>query len=304
MTHKFVQLRLLDFIILFSLALIWGSAFGAIKIAVEMTGPLSLVAVRTFIGCVALLLFLSLTGGLKIDFRQLPYRRLLAISLIGTALPFFLISWAEQFVDSAVAGLLNGAGPLVAVLGGHFVTRDELLTRGKLLGVLVGLCGMVILLRDGLSVMGSASVWGQLALILAFGCYASGNLMVRGQRALSAMQLACFSLGISTLVIIPLALWLETPEPIGWSLPVWAALLWLSLISTALGFTLRYILIARAGAGFTANVGFLIPVVAVLIGYFVLGEEVTGLTIFAMLVILLSLFITKQAGVRLGGRNV
>jgi len=303
MSHNLVRPQLLDFAILFALAVIWGSAFGAIKIAVADTGPFTLVGVRTALGASALFIVLGLTGGLRINVSQLSWRRLTAIALIGTALPFFLISWAEQYVDSAIAGLLNGAGPLVTALGGHFITRDELLTRARLMGILIGLCGMLILLQDGLVQIGSSSVHGQLALIFAFGCYAAGNLMVRGRTGLGPVQLACSSLLISSLVTVPAAFLLESPAPFSWPLPVWGALLWLSLVSTALGFSLRYLLISRAGAGFTANVGYLIPVVAVAIGYFGLGERVTVSTVFAMLIILLSLYITRQAGIKLRNRN-
>ena len=299
MSHDFIRPKPLDFVILLLLAVIWGSAFGAVKIAVDSTGPFSLVAARTLIGFLALWLLLAFSGGLKLDYACLPYRRLLAIAIIGTLLPFFLISWAEQTVDSAVAGLLNGAGPLVTVLGAHFITRDELMTKGRLLGVLVGLIGIVLLMQDGLAKLGTSSIPGQLALIVAFGCYAAGNLMVRGRSLLTPVQLAASSLLISAVISVPAALWLEAPAPQDWPWVVWGALLWLAIISTAFAFSLRYILIERAGAGFMANVGYLIPVVALLIGFFLLDEAITPMTMLAMAMILISLYITRAEGIRL-----
>ncbi|MGB1894094.1 MAG: DMT family transporter [Candidatus Puniceispirillaceae bacterium] len=303
MRHDFVRPKPLDFGILLLLSIIWGSAFGAIKIAVDSTGPLSLVAARTLIGFLVLFIFLAIFGGLKLDYAKLPYRRLLAIGLVGTLLPFFLISWAEQTVDSAVAGLLNGAGPLVTVLGAHFITRDELMTKGRLLGVLVGLLGIILLMQDGLNKLGTESLLGQLALVVAFGCYAAGNLLVRGRSLLTPVQLAASSLFISALISVPAAIWLEAPAPQSWPLQVWGAILWLAIISTAFAFSLRYVLIERAGAGFMANVGYLIPVVAVLIGFFILGESVSLTTLLAMTVILISLYITRRAGIRLRNKD-
>lgn len=299
MSHDFIRPKPLDFVILLVLSIIWGSAFGAIKIAVDSTGPFSLVAVRTLVGFLVLFVFLALSGGLKLDFARLPYRRLLAIGFVGTLLPFFLISWAEQTVDSAVAGLLNGAGPLVTVLGAHFITRDELMTKGRLAGVLLGLVGIIILMQDGLEKLGTGSLLGQIALVVAFGCYAAGNLMVRGVKLLTPVQLAAFSLAFSSLISVPAALWLEAPTPQSWSLEVWGALLWLAVVSTAFAFSLRYVLIRRAGAGFVANVGYLIPIVAVLIGFFFLDERITPMTVLAMLIILLSLYVTRRAGIKL-----
>jgi drug/metabolite transporter (DMT)-like permease len=214
-------------------------------------------------------------------------------------LPFFLISWAEQFVDSSVAGLLNGTGPLVTVLGAHFITRDELLTKGRLAGILVGLGGVAILLYDGLAQLGGQSLFAQLALILAFSCYAGGNLMVRGVRGITPVQLTGFSLALSSVLALPLAYLLEQPEPARWSADVWLALLWLGLVSTAFAFSLRYVLIRRAGAGFMSNVGYTIPIVAVVIGVVLLGEAVTIPKLAAFLVILASLYITRHVGVKL-----
>jgi len=299
MSHDFIRPKPLDFVILLVLSIIWGSAFGAIKIAVDSTGPFSLVAVRTLVGFLVLFVFLAFSGGLKLDFARLPYRRLLAIGFVGTLLPFFLISWAEQTVDSAVAGLLNGAGPLVTVLGAHFITRDELMTKGRLAGVLLGLVGIIILMQDGLEKLGTGSLLGQIALVVAFGCYAAGNLMVRGVKLLTPVQLAACSLAFSSLISVPAALWLEAPTPQSWSLEVWGALLWLAVVSTAFAFSLRYVLIRRAGAGFVANVGYLIPIVAVLIGFFFLDERITPMTVLAMLIILLSLYVTRRAGIKL-----
>jgi len=297
-SHHVSKPQPLDFFILLVLSVIWGSAFGAIKIAVDGSAPLSVVAARTTIGGVGILLWLALSGGLKLNWRGLPWGRLVAIASLGTLLPFFLISWAEQFVDSSVAGLLNGTGPLVTVLGAHFITRDELLTKGRLFGVLLGLGGVFILMYDGVNKLGGSSLIAQLALMLAFSCYAGGNLMVRGLASITPVQLTGFSLILSSVVAIPLAVVLERPDPVSWSADVWAALMWLGLVSTAFAFSLRYVLINRAGAGFMSNVGYTIPLVAVLIGLVVLGEAVTLPKLLALLVILASLYITRRAGVK------
>ena len=299
MSHTIRKPQPLDFLILLVLSVIWGSAFGAIKIAVDGSAPFSVVAARTVIGGLGICLWLAVSGGFRLDWRALPWGRLSAIAFLGTLLPFFLISWAEQYVDSSVAGLLNGTGPLVTVLGAHFITRDELLTKGRLFGVLLGLGGVLILMHDGVNKLGGASLIAQLALMLAFSCYAGGNLMVRGLTGIKPVQLTGFSLVLSSVVAIPLAIFLERPDPISWSSDVWAALLWLGLVSTAFAFSLRYVLISRAGAGFMSNVGYTIPMVAVAIGLVVLGEPVTPPKLLALLVILASLYITRRAGVKL-----
>ena len=299
MSYKVRKVQSLDFFILFVLSVIWGSAFGAIKIAVDGSAPFTVVAARTIIGAAGICDWLLITGSWRLNWQDLPWGRVCGIAFLGTLLPFFLISWAEQFVDSSVAGLLNGTGPLVTVLGAHFITRDELLTKGRLFGVLVGMGGVAILMYDGLAQLGGPSLLAQLALILAFSCYAGGNLMVRSVSSISPVQLTGFSLILTSVVALPLAYFLEQPEPARWSADIWAALLWLGLVSTAFAFSLRYVLIRRAGAGFMSNVGYTIPMVAVVIGFVLLDEAVTLPKLAAMLVILGSLYITRHAGVKL-----
>ena len=123
--------------------------------------------------------------------------------------------------------------------------------------------------------------------------------MVRGVHEITPVQLTGFSLILSSFLALPLALFLEQPEPMRWSADIWAALLWLGLISTAFAFSLRYVLINRAGAGFLSNVGYTIPMVAVFIGVIFLGEAVTLPKLLALLLILASLYIIRHAGVKL-----
>ena len=123
--------------------------------------------------------------------------------------------------------------------------------------------------------------------------------MVRGVNGITPVQLTGFSLILSSFLALPLALFLEQPEPMSWTTEIWASLLWLGLISTAFAFTLRYVLINRAGAGFLSNVGYTIPMVAVFIGFVLLGEAVTLPKLLALLVILASLYITRRTGVKL-----
>ena len=125
-------------------------------------------------------------------------------------------------------------------------------------------------MHDGVNKLGGASLIAQLALMLAFSCHAGGNLTVRGLTGIKPVQLTGFSLVLSSVGHTwPFS---GTTRSVSWSSDVWAALLWLGLVSTAFAFSLRYVLINRAGAGFMSNVGYTIPMVAVAIGPVVLGN--------------------------------
>ena len=196
------------FFILLVLSVIWGSAFGAIKIAVDGTAPFTVVAARTIIGGIGVCVWLMITGSWRLNWQGLPWGRLCSIALLGTLLPFFLITWAEQYVDSSVAGLLNGTAPCHCIRRA-FITRDELLTKGRMAGVLIGMVGWLFLC------MTDCFSWGgipncSVSLMLAFSCYAGGNLMVRGVNGITPVQLTGFSLILSSFLALPLAFFLSS----------------------------------------------------------------------------------------------
>ena len=211
--------------------------------------------------------------------------------------PFLLISWAELHVASSLAGLLMASGPLITVLGGHFITGDEKLSWMRFGGVVLGMGGVALLFFDGIRQVGSSLIWAQLALMGAAMCYASSNLSVRPLSHLPPAIIAGASFAISSAISLPLALIIEQPQFTKISPDVWAALFWLGFISTGLAFSLRYKLIYSAGAGFTSNVGYLIPMVAVLIGWLVLDEPVELIQLVALVIIVISMIIAQRSAV-------
>ena len=303
-THEIVRPKPLDLLILLTLGVIWGTAYAAIKIAVEEISPITLVALRCLIGFLAVWIFLMLASSKAqpINWKTLPYARLIIIAIMGTVLPFFLINWAEQHVESVVAGLMNTTGPLMVLIAGHFIAKTELITKTRMLGVLIGMFGVGLLMYEGFALLGRDSLLAQTALLLAFAGYAISNLMVRGQTALNPPQLTCFTLGIAALISMPIALLFAPFDITTWSKQAWVALLWLSVMSTAFAFSLRYLLVMRAGAGFTSNVGFLIPIVAMIIGFFI-GEQISALKLAALATVLLSLYVATKAGTKLKKRQ-
>jgi len=286
-----------DLIILLALSVIWGSAFGAIKIAVEGTGPFTVAGVRSVLALLAVGIYLGFRPSLLPPLKQLFTFRLVFVGITGTMAPFLLISWAELHVSSSLAGLLMASGPLITVLGGHFITGDEKLSLQRFGGVVLGMGGVALLFIDGIRQMGASLIWAQLALIGAASCYASSNLSVRPLSHLSPPVIAGASFVISSLIAVPLAIIIENPDISAFSLDVWAALFWLGFVSTGLAFSLRYMLIYSAGAGFTSNVGYLIPVVAVLIGWLVLDEPVELNKLVALVMIVISIIIAQRSSV-------
>ena len=126
-----------DLALLLFVAIIWASAFIAIKVAVPETGPLWLAAIRVSIGALALLPY-ALAKGLVLPQTGRVWSLIVIMACFNVVIPFFLISWAELTIDAGVTSLLMGTGPFLALIGSHFFTRDDRINRQKSLAVLFG----------------------------------------------------------------------------------------------------------------------------------------------------------------------
>ena len=151
--------RIWDIPLLLLLSLIWASAFTMIKIAVPMTGPVLLVLIRCGIGAAVMLVILALLRGASWPKTWRQWIGLIVLGIISTAVPFYLISFAEQKITSAMTAILMTTGPLVAIILGHFFTDDEKINRGKIIGVGIGLMAALYLLKDGFTNVGGTGIW-------------------------------------------------------------------------------------------------------------------------------------------------
>ena len=291
---RFEKTDIVNIILLLCAASLWASAFSAIKIAVGEVGPLTVAAARCLIAGLVLTPFLLQSHLLK-ELRSAPLIFLSFVGFVGVAVPFMLVSYGEQYVDSSLAGLLMAIGPLATLIGAHYITRDELITRQRLGGILLGFAGVVLLLWQGSRLIGQTAVLGQLAILAAALGYVSSNLMIRRiSGKVAALIISWSGLAFSAVLLVPAAIVIEAPDIMAVSVPTISALLWLGLMPTALGFTLRYILIARAGAGFTSYVGYLIPAIALLFGVILLDEPLSWDRLAGLALILVGLALARR----------
>lgn len=159
-------MRLKNFMWLLALAALWGPSFLFIKVAVQEIPPLTMVVGRVGIAALLLLVILRMQG------RSLPkfgpvWKHFAVMALVQNALPFTLFNWGEQYIDSALAAILNGTTPLFTILLAHIFVDDDRLTSGKLLGVLVGFGGLIILIMPSLVGGIEATTWGLIAVTIA-----------------------------------------------------------------------------------------------------------------------------------------
>jgi drug/metabolite transporter (DMT)-like permease len=268
-----------DWLAFITLGLIWGSSFLWIKIAVGEVSPILLVAFRLLFGILASL------GVVLIARPTFPKERKLwlTLTLIGftnNALPYVLISWGEQYIDSAVAAILNSTTPLFTMIIAHFFLRDDRLTWARLTGLLVGFAGIVVIVSRDLEpgFVGAEAglvVLGQIAVLVAWLSYAGTSVYARR----TTKGLSPIIQGLVPLLGADALMWALvgfTQSPI--QLPVlpitWVAMIWLGVMGVCVAFLLYYYLLHSVGPTRTVLVTYVFPLVGVALGAIFLKEKI------------------------------
>ncbi|WP_332818542.1 DMT family transporter [Sphingopyxis sp.] len=260
--------------ILILLSVMWGGSFFFLEIALDELPPLTLVLCRLGLSALLMVLFMAFTR------RAMPRRpglwpALFLLAALNNAIPFTLFAYAQTQIASGLASILNATTPLWGVIVAHLLTSDEKATPAKLGGVLAGIAGVAVMIGGDALDWRGGTMLAQLACLGATLCYALAGVYGRRFRAwgVRPLEVATGQLIAATLLILPLALFVETP----WHLPVPGmrtlfAVAGLAILSTTVAYFLYFSLIERAGATNALLVTLLIPVTAILLGTLVLGE--------------------------------
>ena len=283
-----------DFLLLTSLAAIWGSAFLAIKITVEDIPPATIAAGRLLVASIVIYLYMR-SRSLSLPRNRKFWQQIVLVSFFSMAAPFAMISWAEQFISSGLTAILMATGPLIALILSHFFSTDDRFTLFKFLGVLVGFAGVIVVLGlETFSGIGD-NFYAQIITMLAAMCYACSGILVRRIKEKSNTVVTASILISATALILPVSLIFETPWVAIASSETNSilALLYLGLIPTALAFILRFYLIREVGVTFASYVGYLVPFFGVLWGALFLGERLPSTTIIGLLLILAGIAVSR-----------
>lgn len=279
----------LDWLILATLVVVWGSSFALSKHALLHLDAGWVMALRLAIAAGVLVPYAYATGQ-TLSAPSHKWAKFTWLGLVGHTVPFFLITWGMYFVSSGVAGLLMGAIPLFLVLLAHFTLADEPLTVPKSAGFLLGFAGIVVLIGPEqiftLSMTGD-ELMGELAVLAGCLCYAVHGVTAKRlgfEHPVKQSASVCFAAAIMGLAFA------VTANPQGLAdvpLSAYAAVAGLGLFPTAIATLLTYRLMIRTGPSFVAYSNYLVPVYAVILGAIVLNEEL-GWNIVAALVLILS----------------
>lgn len=264
-----------QWLILIVLSLLWGGSFFFVGISIKEVPPFTLVLGRVMVAAFCLHLINRLRGN-RSHITWPLWKMFFFLGALNNVVPFSLLVWGQTQLASSVASVLNATTPLFTVIVAHLMTTDEKLSLPKGVAVLLGFCGVAVLMGVFEQRFDVRHMWPYLACVGAALTYAFGGVFAKRSLELpvAPLEIAAGQLTASSLMLAPLVLVLEKPwlQPVP-SPQVWAAWLALGVISTALAYTLFFRLLATAGSTILSLVTFLIPVSALVLGIVFLNEQ-------------------------------
>jgi drug/metabolite transporter (DMT)-like permease len=293
-----------EFVLVLLLGLLWGSPYALTKIALGSIPPVTLVAARVLLAAGVLWLVVVMRR------QRVPMDRRFAAhvflqGILCCVIPYTLITYGQQTVESSLAAILNSTIPLIVFLISVLWTHYEPITARRLFGVFIGFGGVVLLIGVNAFSPIDQHLVGQAAIMLATISSAISVIYGRRFESVPPEVVAAGMLTAAAAVLVPIALVLESPWRISPSMPSLAALALNAVVATGFGFTLYFRLIRTIGSMSTASTSYLKPAVGVLIGSAFLGEPVTWFTIGGLVAILIGVAaINSSPPAQLGDRKL
>jgi drug/metabolite transporter (DMT)-like permease len=295
----------IHWLLLLSLVAMWGSSFMLTKVSVAAIPPSIVVAGRLAIA--AVLLF----GALVIAGRRLPgwgrhWLFFIAMALVGNCIPFWLISWGQQGIDSGLAGILMAVMPLTTLVLAHLFVEGERLNRSRVAGFLIGFCGIVILVGPEAALefeAGGSVLVSELAVLAGAVCYAVATIVARRRPKSDALVAASGVMIAAAAIMAPVAAVSDGARPFELSPAAASAVVLLGVMSTALATVVYFKLITLAGPSFLSLINYLIPLWAVLLGTMVLGETPEWTALIALVLVLSGIALSEAGSAAVGTKR-
>ena len=279
------------------LCLAWGAAPVAIRFGLRFFPPFFFGGIRFLIAW-SLVTAYALATRTEFPRDGATWRVMLFLSLSQTALPMTLIFWAQQYVIAGLSSVLYATMPFFVAIFAHFFASGERLSGRNLLGMLLSFAGVVMLFSGELSV-DRYSFLGGLALVVA--AAASGCGMAAGKKYSSSINTTAnitVQMGVGALILTTAGILFESNAPLDFNLASIVTILYLVVIGSLLGFAAMYWLFRHMEATRVSLLSFITPIVAIVLGWLILGEQVDLNAIVSSSLIILGLMVSKQAGQR------
>ena len=287
------QPKLLDYILLVLLALIWASAFFNIKIATYSFGPVTIAFLRVFFGAIPVLL-LCYYKDIKIEAFSKDWYWFALIGFINLVAPFFLIAYGIKSVQSNLAAILMSTTPLSSTVLGHFYTKNEKFNFIKTFGILIGFSGILYLFSDNLLIDENNFV-SALLILLGSTCYVIGGVLTLKISKKKNENVTGSILIWATIILIPLVSFIEQPWNVSPRLDSTISVIYLGLVSTGLAWLLRFRVLVNNGLIFQSQVSYLIPIFGTILSYIFLKELITTKVLISLIAVCVGIYFVRKA---------
>jgi drug/metabolite transporter (DMT)-like permease len=287
------QPKLLDYLLLVFLALIWASAFFNIKIATYSFGPITIAFLRVFFGAIPVLL-LCYYKNIKIEAFSKDWHWFAMIGFINLVAPFFLIAYGVKSVQSNLAAILMSTTPLSSTVLGHFYTKNEKFNFIKTFGILIGFSGILYLFSDNLLINENNFI-SALLILLGSTCYVIGGVLTLKISEKKNENVTGSILIWAIIILIPLVCLIEQPWE---SIPRTDSLIsviYLGVVPTGIAWLLRFRILKNNGLIFQSQVSYLIPIFGTILGYIFLKEIITIKVLISLIAVCIGIYFVKKA---------
>ena len=286
------QPKLIDYLLLTFLAVIWASAFFNIKIATYSFGPVTIAFLRVFFGSIPVLL-LCYFKNIKIEAFSKDWHWFAMIGFINLVAPFFLIAYGVKSVQSNLAAILMSTTPLSSTILGHFYTQDEKFNLIKTIGILIGFSGIVFLFSDNLLIDDNNFV-SALLILLGSTCYVVGGVLTLKISKKRNENVTGSILIWAVIILLPLVSIIEKPWQNIPRLDSSISVIYLGVVSTGLAWLLRFRILKNNGLIFQSQVSYLIPIFGTILSYIFLKELITTKVLVSLIAVVIGIYFVKK----------
>tara|TARA_A200000113_G_scaffold8017_1_gene8213 strand:+ start:42 stop:929 length:888 start_codon:yes stop_codon:yes gene_type:complete len=287
------QPKLLDYLLLVLLALIWASAFFNIKIATYSFGPVTIAFLRVFFGAIPVLI-LCYYKDIKIEAFSKDWYWFALIGFINLVAPFFLIAYGIKSVQSNLAAILMSTTPLSSTVLGHFYTKNEKFNLIKTFGILIGFSGILYLFSDNLLIDENNFI-SALLILLGSTCYVIGGVLTLKISKKKNENVTGSILVWATIILIPLVSFIEQPWNVVPRLDSTISVIYLGLVSTGMAWLLRFRILVNNGLIFQSQVSYLIPIFGTILSYIFLRELITTKVLISLIAVSIGIYFVRKA---------
>ena len=274
------------------LILIWGSAYTMVSVGVDYITPIWLVVYRLVLGAILVTAYVYFKGLKLPKLHDVRWRWYFILGMVGSVIPFFLLSTGQVKVDSGITAIIVGVMPLMTIVLAHFFTNERLNFQ-KLLGFIIGFLGIVVLfLPDNLSLELVSDWQSQLLIVLGAFCYAVTTVIAKRAPDTPSSVGAAMMLICSVPVAIIAAIWSGLPTEVPAMMGIWMAI-GLGIGSTALATILYLYVIQETGPSAIAKINYFVPLASVIFGIGLLGEEFSWRMVASFVIIVLGVMVAR-----------